>query len=261
MDYVCLHDKREIERCLRKDVYRNIYSIGDLDDFFWPYTTWYGIKCGEGVSAIALIYAGPALPTLVAFADEGNEVAAQLLCSIRHLLPNRFYAHLSPGLARVLETTHALEAKGKHYKMALTDRTHIDRIDISGVTPVDGTMLASIQALYSESYPENWFDPRMLATGQYCGIWQGDRLVSIAGVHVYSRKYKVAALGNITTHPAYRGKGYGTMVTARLCRSLFDEDIDIGLNVRGDNAAAIACYQRIGFNTVASYEEYFATAV
>jgi GNAT superfamily N-acetyltransferase len=261
MDYVNLHDKKEIERCLRKDVYLNLYSIGDLDDFFWPYTTWYGFKSGDGVSAVALIYAGPILPTLVAFSDRGSEVTAQLLRSIRHLLPNRFYAHLSPGLANVLETTHALEAKGAHFKMALTDTTRIDRINFSGVTPVDMKSLASIQALYRDSYPENWFDPRMLETGQYCGLWQEDRLVSIAGVHVYSRNYKVAALGNITTLPVHRGKGYGTMVTARLCRSLIDEDMDVGLNVRADNSAAVACYQGIGFKTVASYEEYFAIAV
>ena len=42
MDYLCLHDKKELEHFLNKDIYLHIYSIGDLDDFFWPYTIWYG---------------------------------------------------------------------------------------------------------------------------------------------------------------------------------------------------------------------------
>jgi predicted GNAT family acetyltransferase len=98
----------------------------------------------------------------------------------------------------------------------------------------------------------------MLETNRYFGIWERGRLVSIAGVHVYSPQYRVAALGNITTLPAYRGRGYGTRVIATLCRALIDEDIEIGLNVKADNEAAIACYRKIGFRTVASYEEFAA---
>ena len=35
-------DKAAIEAFLRRDVSLHAYSIGDLDDFFWPYTSWYG---------------------------------------------------------------------------------------------------------------------------------------------------------------------------------------------------------------------------
>ena len=86
--------------------------------------------------------------------------------------------------------------------------------------------------LYKESYPENWFDQRMLETNQYFGVWKDDKLVSIAGIHVYSEVYRVAALGNITTHPFYRNNGYGTLVTARLCQSLSEKVDHIGLNVK-----------------------------
>jgi GNAT superfamily N-acetyltransferase len=43
-------------------------------------------------------------------------------------------------------------------------------------------------------------------------------LGSVAGIHVYSPRQRMAALGNIVTHPAARGKGYASRVTARLCR-------------------------------------------
>jgi ribosomal protein S18 acetylase RimI-like enzyme len=260
MRCVCLHDKKEIESYLRKDVFLNIYGIGDLDDFFWPNTTWYGFQSSGNISALALVYTGQLIPTLNAFSGEGDAAMAKLLDSMRPILPNRFYAHLSPGLAEILEATHNLESKGEHFKMALMKKDITMAADVSGVERLDMQDVTSVQALYKESYPGNWFDPRMLETNKYFGIRENGRLVSIAGVHVYSLEYKVAALGNITTLPEYRGRGYATRVTARLCQSLIDEGMDVGLNVKADNAAALSCYQRIGFKTVASYEEYLATA-
>jgi predicted GNAT family acetyltransferase len=258
MDYVCLHDKTEIERYLRNDVHLNIYSIGDLDDFFWPYTTWYGFKSRERITAVVLIYAGLSLPTLVAISREADDAMAKLLNSIRHLLPSRFCAHLGMGLATVLDETYNLESHGEYYKMALIDKVLASGKDFPDVERLSRRDLNSIQALYKESYPGNWFDPRMLETNQYFGIREENRLVSIAGVHVYSPQYQVAALGNITTLPTHRNKGCGTRVTARLCRSLLDENIEIGLNVKADNKAAISCYRGLGFRLVASFEEFTA---
>jgi ribosomal protein S18 acetylase RimI-like enzyme len=260
MRCVCLHDKKEIEKYLRKNVFLNIYGIGDLDDFFWPNTIWYGFKSNGNISAIALIYTGHLIPALNAFSFEGDAAMAKLLDSMRPIFPNRFYAHLRPGLAPILETTHNLESKGEHYKMALIDKDSTTAADASGVERLDTQDVTSIQALYKKSYPGNWFDPRMLETNKYFGIRENGRLVSIAGVHVYSPEYRIAALGNITTLPECRGKGYATQVTGQLCRSLRDEGMDVGLNVKADNAAAIACYQRIGFKMVASYEEYLVTS-
>ncbi len=255
MKYKCLHDKEVIERFLRKDVPLHLYSIGDLDDFFWPYTTWYGYEIDGTVAVIALMYADLPLPTLLALSNE-PQVMGDLLSSIHHLLPHRFYAHLSLGLAPALNDVYHLESHGIHYKMALTDTTLALQQDGSGVIRLSMSDRQAIQVLYTESYPGNWFDPRMLETGQYFGMIEDNRIVSIAGVHVYSPRYSVAALGNITTHPEYRNRGYGRRVTARLCQSLNNEGIVIGLNVKADNAAAIACYQRIGFTVAATYEGF-----
>lgn len=257
MDFICLHDKKEIEHFLRKDVYLQIYSIGDLDDFFWPYTTWYGSRSDGKIEAATLVYAGLPLPTLLALSGE-HAAMAKLLSSILHLLPNQFYAHLSPGLEAVFAKTHDLEPYGEHDKMALLDTARIPNTECSGAVRLSQFDLADIQALYQKSYPENWFDPRMLDTGRYFGIKEGRRLISIAGVHVYSPQYKVAALGNIATVPRHRNEGYGTRVTATLCKSLLKEGMRIGLNVKSDNAAAKACYERLGFKIVAVYGEFMA---
>ena len=112
-----------------------------------------------------------------------------------------------------------------------------------------------LNALYKMAYPQNWFDQRMIQTGQYYGIFKDNMVISVAGIHVYSQKYKVAALGNITTHPEHRGKGYATLATQFLCKSLLDDIEHIGLNVKADNETAIAMYQKLGFTAIANFEE------
>ncbi|MHC4178991.1 MAG: GNAT family N-acetyltransferase [Planctomycetota bacterium] len=255
MQFVSLHDKREIERFLRKDVYLHIYGIGDLDDFFWPYTIWYGLRTDANLESVALLYVGQALPALLALSRQGDAMQ-ELLRSISHLLPDRFSAHLSPGLETVLGGTHDLQPHGEHYKMALPDVATLSGYDCPGVTRLSKQDLDEIREFYEESYQDNWFDPRMLETDQYFGIRKETRLVSIAGIHVYSPDYRVAALGNIATLPSRRNCGYGRQVTARLCQSLVQEVDHIGLNVKADNKAAISCYEKLGFEIVASYGEF-----
>lgn len=255
MTFACLHDRIEIEAFLRKNIFLHLYSIGDLDDFFWPYTHWYGLKTGNTLTAIALLYAAPGLPVLLALSEE-PVLMRELLAQIQYLLPPHFYAHLSPGLETAFINTHDLEAHGEHYKMALTDKTLLSPFQHLRTVHLGEQNLEEIKEFYRESYPGNWFDPRMLQTGQYFGIRENNNLVSIAGIHVYSPQYRVAALGNITTHPSFRSRGYGKVATAAVCRSLLKSVDYIGLNVKADNAAAIACYQKLGFKIIASYNEF-----
>jgi predicted GNAT family acetyltransferase len=129
-------------------------------------------------------------------------------------------------------------------------------MDTRGVEQLSLADLPALQALYASAYPGNWFDPRMLETGCYYGLRRDGEIVSVAGVHVYSPRHRAAALGNITTHPAYRGQGLCTAVTARLCQGLRSHIDFIGLNVLVDNPAAIHCYEKLGFTMAGEYEEF-----
>jgi GNAT superfamily N-acetyltransferase len=250
-----LKDKSEIEAFLRANPELHVYSLGDLDDFFWPQTTWYGWRDKGALQDLILIYAGTALPTVVAITEQPDRLGKHLP-EIIPLLPPRFYAHLSPGLENVLAKTHGLDSQGPHYKMALRDTSRLAQIDASAAVRLGPPDLDDLLRLYEQSYPDNWFDPRMLQTSQYFGLRVEGQLVSAAGIHVYSPHYRVAAVGNIVTHPAHRSKGYAGLVTARLCQSLLEKADHIGLNVKTDNAAALSCYRHLGFQIVAPYGEF-----
>lgn len=255
MSLVCLHDKKEIEKYLRQNIYLQLYQIGDLDDFFWSHTIWFGLKLDNEVTAIALLYLGQSPPTLLALSENPNKMY-ELIKLIINFLPHRFYAHLSPGLESTFSCTHDLEPHGEFYKMALYGEVGVSNDDFVEIVRLSQVNLDEIQKFYKESYPGNWFDPRMLETNQYYGIRKSKNLISIAGIHVYSQRYKVAALGNIATHPSHRGKGYGIKVTARLCQSLSKEVKHIGLNVKINNKPAISLYKKLGFKIMASFGEF-----
>jgi GNAT superfamily N-acetyltransferase len=256
MNVICLHVRDDIEPFLRQNSALHIYELGDLDDFFWPYTTWYALKARGEVQTLALLYTGTELPVLLAVAAGTQDPAAELLRAILPFLPRRFYAHLSPGLEAHLRPDYRPESHGVHLKMALEDRSRLSGVDTSAVVHLAPADQPALEALYRASYPSNWFDPRMLETGHYYGLRRGEEIVSVAGVHVYSPRYRVAALGNITTHPRLRGQGLATVVTARLCQALLETVETIGLNVKADNAAAVACYRGLGFEQVGEYGEF-----
>ena len=140
------------------------------------------------------------------------------------------------------------------------DAARVRRVDCPEAAPLTVRDSVDLVRLYQESYPGNWFDLRALETGQYFGLRQDGRIVSVAGVHVYSERYAVAALGNIVTHPAYRRRGYARQVTARLCQSVLRKVEYVGLNVKADNEAAVGCYTGLGFGIVAPYGEFTFTA-
>lgn len=254
MSVIRLHDKNRIESFLRKNVYLHIYGIGDLDDFFWPDTTWYGWEEKGEIQAIVLLYTASDDPTMLALSEQ-QDIMLELVQSIFHVLPERFYAHMSPEVAGAVERQYKTESHGKHFKMGLMNKASLREIDRSNVIRLTENDLEDMLVLYKEGYPGNWFNPRMLRTRQYFGMRLKNRLVSIAGVHVYSEKYKVAALGNIVTHPDYRGRGFAKAVTATLCQSLFEDVDNIGLNVKVANYAAIALYEQLGFKILSTYSE------
>jgi len=252
-------ERATIEAFLRADLDLHLYELGDLDPFFWPRTRWVGSERDGELAALALVYQDPAgHETLLLLERRDPAAAAYLLEEGRALLPERFYSHLSPGLAELLPGPR--QARGPYLKMSLADPLAWDPAERvtskGGVVQLEPSDLAEVEAFYAEAYPGNWFEASMLETGCYRG-WRGpEGLSSVAGVHVYAPELGVAALGNIATLSIARGQGLARRVTGSLCADLQAQGLRVGLNVARENAAAIACYERLGFRVAADYEEW-----
>ncbi len=243
-----------IEAYLRRAPYLHAYELGDLDPRELPHTTWIA---NQPVDGVVLLYRGLTTPTVIALAHDDPAATHRLL--ERAELPPRFYAHLTTGLEAALTPRFRGELLGHHLKMGLAAKAAEIPADpeVIRLGPADGD---EALAFYAVSYPTTVFEPVTLERGPYTAIRDTHGIAAIAGVHVYSPSQRVASLGNIATRPDARGLGHAQRVTAALCRLLAPEIDVIGLNVRGDNTAAIACYRAVGFAPRHFYEEWVFTA-
>ena len=67
MDILTLTDRSALETYFRQDLSLHLYSLGDLDDFYWPQITVFGTRCDAGPNNVTLLYRGNNLPVLLAF--------------------------------------------------------------------------------------------------------------------------------------------------------------------------------------------------
>jgi ribosomal protein S18 acetylase RimI-like enzyme len=250
-----LRDRNAIAAVLRRNPQAHVYELGDLDDFDWPYTRWFGWESGGELEHAVLLYTQPSVPVLIAIADAPNGSMPALVEGVRDELPGRIYVHVSPPLLDVLGRRFSVETAEPHLKLALA-RLDLLEAEATDVEILGDGDLGDLGVLYEAAYPGTWFEPRLLATGRYVGIRRDGQLMCVAGVHVHSPRWGVAALGNVATLPELRGQGLARRACAALCLLLLDDGIEtIGLNVNRDNAAAVRAYTRLGFEPVAEYVE------
>ncbi|WP_018350390.1 GNAT family N-acetyltransferase [Longispora albida] len=250
-----VHDRQELAALFEPDPGLHLYELGDLDDYFWPYTTCYRMPAGR---TAALVYTGAAFGPLLLALGRPDTAAEQreLLSALQPVLPRSFYAHVTNGAEDVL-SDYRVSDHGVHLKMLLKGFAPASGEPVVRLGPDD---LTELQELYAAAYPDNSFDPRMLGAGEYAGIRRDGRLVAVAGVHIHSRSRRIAALGNVTTLPELRGQGLAAVAASALCRTLLSTVDHIGLNVQADNTAAVSLYQRLGFEITAEYREMAVTS-
>jgi predicted GNAT family acetyltransferase len=135
-------------------------------------------------------------------------------------------------------------------------------------TPTDGVVhltmerLDDLQALYAvDDEAADAFAPYQLADGLFFGVEVDGRLVSVAGTHLIAPNEKIGAVGNIFTHPDYRGLGYAAACTSAICAELLAQELTVVLNVGVKNIPAVRLYERLGFEKYCTYYETIGSKI
>jgi len=246
-----LRDRALLRAFLERDRLRAAYALCDLDPREFARTRWGVAQRGEETLAVVLEYTGLTPQPLFAMGE--SEAIGEILRQV--IRPRLVYLATDASHLPSIEQVYRIEPGPPMLRMA------VDRASFrphSGVAlrllPVE---IADLNRLYGYGFTA-WLPAESIANGVYYGIREGGRLVAAAGTHVVSPEARLAAVGNVMTHPDYRGRGYAKLTTSAVTQELLRTCDEAVLNVRSDNPAAIAAYSALGYRQYCTFEERLA---
>lgn len=89
------------------------------------------------------------------------------------------------------------------------------------------------------------FGPRTIELGEYFGIFEGERLVAMAGERMAAGPLR--EISGVCTHPGHQGRGCARRLVLKLVRRQLCRGETPFLHVMRGNAGAHGLYQRMGF--------------
>ena len=240
-------DRNAISSSLNQDPGWAAYALADLDPKYQEYCTWRA--AGDSV---VLEYIGLDPPVLFA-AGNADEVA-QLFAEVpegryQYTFLDQHYALIKPRLE--------VEIEARMWRMVL-DRSSFSRVIPHSTRRLSRSDSMAIEVLTQNQpdSPDAYHPSQLEEPGVFYGWFEDNILIAMAGTHIVSVEFSVAAIGNIFTRPDRRGQGLGTQVTQAVTSHLVNNGFElIVLNVSLTNSPAIRCYDKVGFEPHCQYLE------
>ena len=236
-----LRDRRALEARLSDDRPFAAYALGHLEDELLEQAEFWA---ADGPAGSATVMHAHALGFVTVTVGDPEAVGA-----ILSLHPGHRLGYLSTGAPEhvaVIARTHQLTDTLTMERMSVTPWTFQDAP--GEVRRLRGHDAGRINALYSLDGPPTRYSTEVIERAVYYGTFDGDRLTSVAGTHIASPHQSIAVVGNVFTHPAYRGRGLATRVTGAVTRELLAAGCsEIVLTVAPENTPAVAAYRRLGY--------------
>ena len=236
------------------------YAIADLQPSYAPYCRWTtGRSAGGG--GVALLFTRMDPPILFATGD----VAAVAQAMGRMDAPDKVYMTLQEKHLPAAERFYDFSADVRPmWRMAwrggrLNGRARTHTPERAGLVRLTPAHTERIRALIAQGGPfaPDAFEPYQMEEGVFYGIEEATgALAAVGGTHVVDWQGGVAAIGNMYTHPARRGLGFGSAALRALIAELEARGVStIILNVDQRNEVARRLYERNGFAVHCPYWE------
>lgn len=243
-----LREPGTIRAILAGDPVYGAYALGDLDPRFFPQTEWAAAYLEGEPVALTLLYRGMDPHPLVTFGDVRG--LALVLGSVQR--PQVAYFNCLEEHLPAAEGFYTLGPRKRMWRMV---------VRAEWFRPVEGPAerltvadLPELEELYALEGAD-YFAPDLLEHGVFYGVRVLGRLAAAAGTHLVSQAQRVAAVGNVFTHPQYRGQGLGTLVTSCVTEELLGRGLLVVLNVEEGNAPAIRVYEKLGYERHCEFVE------
>lgn len=239
----------EIRALLHTDRVWSVYALGDLMPAGFAKSQWFGPE-------LALVYSDFGTCILFAMGEGGVAEALGHVTWPVHL-------QVRPRTLAMVEELAVVTKRSAMWRMGWSgDRA--GWVDVSRARRLTAADVPDLERLYADGIPTgeapDFFFPSMVSEGVFFGIYEGSSLVAAAGTHLYAPGEGAAAIGNVYTHRAWRGRGMGKAVIGAVLGELTELET-VGLNVRMENAPAIRVYEALGFRKHCEFFEGLATGV
>ena len=248
-----LRDRDEIRALLRPRIEYAAYAIGQLDPGLFERTRWFLARGETGVGLVAHSRGGLGDATFVS--GDPDAVHAILRLQPGH---GTTFVTCQPQHLGVIQSVYRLSHQQPMVRMSVSKATFRPYRAYETVR-LTGLDIRRINALYSTEGGATYYAPEHIDAGLYRGIVMDGRLVAVAGTHVVSRREGVAVVGNVFTHPHFRGRGLATAVTSAVTEELLEMCEHVVLTVDPNNRPAVAAYRKIGYREVCELIEASAT--
>jgi GNAT superfamily N-acetyltransferase len=215
-----------------------------LDNIFWQALS--GKQAGFSVGTQEAKRFAPGFSPIIAFADPGHPCFDQLrpFCEKgEHLYCDGWTGSVPDGWQIEVE------------------KTMVKMVWASSDPVVDGAPdalalgkehLEQVLALAELTRPGP-FGPRTIELGQYFGLFEGERLMAVAGERAFAASMR--EISGVCTHPDFQGRGLAKRLMHKLIHRQTLRGETPFLHVMSDNTGARSVYRRMGF------EEYRTSVV
>lgn len=240
---------REVSACseefmeyLRSDPVRNAFALYDLAEEAERVRCFAASK-GDRFEGYILQWQGPRHANVIL---HGTIEAAKVLLPRAPAEACTFL--VNPALSQCVEEARRVDAQ---YVMdvMIVDRQAARLTEVKRARRLTRTDAGSLAALYEEMGQTRGRDyADWIARGIAYGIFEDDRLVSVAGTHVLSKD--LCLIGGVYTAKDRRRRGYGAEVVAAVTAEALRQVPLVSLLVVSVNRPAIRLYEKLGFRKV-----------
>ena len=257
----------ELRAVLNADPVWSAYAIADLQPAYAPYSRWYTGRSAAG-SGVVLLFTRLTPPALFAAGDIEAVAAAMAASAMLDTVYMTLRAEHVPAAERYYDFSADVRPM---WRMALVDadarsdghersRRYCEgfagEANVVRLTPAHSARIRELIA-HGGPFAPDAFEPYQAEDGVFYGVEDAHgELVAVGGTHVADWQAGVAAIGNMYTHPAQRGQGFGGAVLRAILADLAAGGVsNIILNVDQRNGAAKRLYERHGFVVHCPYLE------
>lgn len=237
---------------LEADRYNAAYALAQLDDEAWEEAEFYACLTPTGEAIVCHSRGGLGHATTLAGPLEGVTAILQLHPGF----PNTF-AISDPEHVEALESVYTFRHITRMMRMLVTRETF--RPNGADAQPMLGAHVDLLNRLYNAEGDPTHYRREHIADGCYWGVVDEERLVAVAGTHAIGRRHSIAILGNVFTHPRFRGRGHATTATSAVTAALLEQVDEVVLSVDPQNDPAVRAYRNLGYRHVGDIIEASAT--